>query len=79
MDENSGNLPTLDLETLVASELESIQEMPMNQQKVVEAYQLFGKLDFVERLGVLPKEKVLNQKHRVMGVLENSIITEYTK
>lgn len=79
MDENKGNLPNVDLETLVGKELEQIQKMPMNQQKVVELYQLYNKLDFVERLGVLSKEKVMEQKHRIMGVLENSIITEYTK
>lgn len=79
LDNNEPLLPTLSLDKLVDVELENIQKQRMSNQKVVEFYELYKKLDFVERLGVLPKEQVVEQKRRVMGSLENSIITEYSK
>lgn len=79
MEDTNKILSTVDLQTLVGTEIENIQKLPINKQKVVMLYELYGKLEFVERLGVISKEEVLEQKRRVMQVLETDIVTEYSK
>jgi len=77
MSKTEDYLPSLDLDSLVEKELKAIQAQPMSRRKVADLYELYRKLDFVERLGVLPKDKVLVEKNKVLKAIEVDIITEY--
>jgi hypothetical protein len=77
MDKAKNDLPVLDLNTLVEEELKKIQSQPMSRKKVIDLYELYRKLEFVQRLGVIPKEKILEQKNKVFQAIEINIVTEY--